>query len=81
MLTGAQLLSVTQPRDSVTLSYLASMFKILYNIYHLTCLELLPKVLLTLHCFLQRQGRNFANLSQKSALYGVTVKCRDYFQH
>ena len=29
MLTGAQLLSVTQPRESVTLSYLASMFKIL----------------------------------------------------
>ena len=30
---------------------------------------------------LQRQGRNFANISQKSVLYGVTVKCRDCFQH
>ena len=47
----------------------------------LACVELKPKVLLTLHCFLQRQGRNFANILQKSALYGVTVKCRDYFLH
>ena len=31
------------------------------------------KVLLTLHCFLQRQGRNFAKISQKSALYGVRL--------
>ena len=28
---------------------------------------------------LQRQGRNFANISQKSVLYSVTVKCRDCF--
>ena len=72
MLTGAQLLSVTQPRDSVTLFF--------FGINVQDSIKYLPFGIV-LHCFLHRQGRNFTNIYQKSALYDVTAKCRDYFEH
>ena len=80
MLTGAQQLNVTQPQDSVTLSYLASMFTIKYLPFGMSGTEAESVTDATL-LFTKTSEETLQTYNKKSALYGVTVKCRDYFQH